>query len=237
MSRHLKGAIVEWVEHPKTKRRTPLRLDKRTMTFFGREHDEEAQTEPFSSKDGDEVRRWLLEQLKHTQDGESLEWLPVVKIKIEGRDWYGYRDQPEHRSESVELTLDRYWIALTHDQREWRQLVWNACIDDSVGFIADAERYAESRRYGDGPKSQNLSDDTKPFRLPQLSHQGEDCVLLYTPELWAALQSIAEMIKTARENLEKLVGTKTGVARLLEVGRNPLMLTEGGKDDAPPATA
>lgn len=29
-----KGAVVEWVEHPVTKRRAPIRLDKSRMTFF-----------------------------------------------------------------------------------------------------------------------------------------------------------------------------------------------------------
>ena len=59
----LKGAIVEWVEHDKTKRRAPIRLDKRNMTFFAREDDTDFRKEPFQSKDGGEVRRWLKHRL------------------------------------------------------------------------------------------------------------------------------------------------------------------------------
>ncbi len=38
----LKGAVVEWVEHPQTKRRAAIRLFKPTMTFFATEREDEA---------------------------------------------------------------------------------------------------------------------------------------------------------------------------------------------------
>jgi len=43
------GAIVEWVEHPVTKRRAPIRLDKGRMTFYARENDNDVTSEPFST--------------------------------------------------------------------------------------------------------------------------------------------------------------------------------------------
>lgn len=227
--KHLKGAIVKHVEHTVTKRTGVIRLDKRHMWFFARENDLDLLTEPYAAKDGGDVEAWLLLQLKHTSADNNMEWIPVVAIEHGGDSHHYYRDSSQQeQSESIDVTLKRYFIGLTRDEREWRKLDWEECDPASSTCIPDNERYAASRKYGIGPKGDRSSFE-KPFRLPHFTERGsgDKIVVAFAPELWAGLVLIVKQIKLARENIAKLVGTKEGVATLAEIGtgRTPLLLT------------
>lgn len=228
--RNLKGAIVERVEHHKTKRQGVVRLDKGSMTFFAWENDNDRQVEPFTSSSGAEVRRWLLDQLARTTDGMRLDWVPVVEIEQgEGRTYYSRHQQD--LDESLAFTASRYFIALTLDKREWRRLKWEECDPESPAALAEQDRYAASTKYDEGPKSKELNRYTKAFTLPHFSDRGHSAkvVLPYTHELWAGLCLVAQHVADSRKMLSEVLGTRQGVARLAEIGagRAQLLLTPG----------
>lgn len=229
--RHLKGAIVEWVEHSKTKRRAAIRLDRGSMTFWARADEADLQSEPYTSQKGSEVRAWLLKQLAFTTDENIMEWVPVVKIEHGGERRHRYRDEAQTFGDSLSVEIDRFYLGLTRDQREWRKLRWESCDPTSLTVVPENERYAASDRYAEGPKSEKLNKvygTEKPFRLPSFKdkYQGEETVIPYTPELWAGLLLIVEQMERSRKTLRELVGTKAGIARLAEVGAGhvPLQL-------------
>ncbi len=230
--RHMRGAIVEKVESRKTHRTGVIRLDKRSMEFWARADDTDTTQEPFVSKDGREVRAWLLKQLDRTSEADRLEWIPVVQVSYGGESSHRYRE--DHTTgHSLKVEMDRYWLALTHDKREWRKLPWDSCDPDSPVVVPENDRYAASRRYAEGPASQSLGENTKAFRLPSFKssyYSGRDTVLEYTPELWKGLLAVIEAIKTARGTIEQMLGTKQGVAVVAEIGAGKAqLLLQSGK--------
>lgn len=225
MSRHWKGAIIERVEHPKTKRCGVVRLDKGSMTFFAREDDTDARIDPFHSDDGSAVRSWLLKQLGRTTGENNLTWVAVIEIDVgEGGSYYDRDDDDEDtkRQASMKVEITRYWIALTKDQREWRKLKWNEANPDSPTCIPDDERYASSENYRDGPKADpnKIRYGHGVFRLPSFANKrgGGETVLPYTIELWAALAEIVENVKASRKTLNDLLMTKEGLGTLHQIG-------------------
>lgn len=235
MSRSYKGAVVQKVVHPKTKREGVIRLDKRTMTFFAREFDAEYTTEPFASTNGTEVERWLMEQLKRTAGDNNLEWIPVIEVETGGASHHYYRDDSkENHKEDIGLRIKRYYIALTRDEREWRVLKWEEVDENSVTCVPDNEKYAASRNYALGPKSPQLTNYTRAFKLPDYADKRDDHMTVkvaYTPELWAGLKQIIATLKMARKQIKELVGTKKGneAVVLIGEGKTPLLLTSGDK--------
>jgi len=230
--RTLKGQVVEKVEHQTTKRVGVLRLHKPSMTFFARENDNEVDEPPFKSKDGREVRNWLLEQLARTTAANNLDWLPVVKITHGGTESHRYRDMEEFNGESLEVEFDRFFIALTNDQREWRKLPWSSCDPESSTMLADEQRYAASNKYAEGPKSPNLSSYNRPFQLPHFEGRKDgEVVLRWTPELWEGLLKIVKQIRAARKLIATTVGTKDGLAELTALGaaKKQFLLSPGIK--------
>jgi len=228
MATTLRGGIVEWVEHRVTKRRAPIRLDKGRMMFWARPVDGDETVKPFSSTEGRKVRDWLMEQLARTTEADRLEWVPVIAINHE-RDRHGYyREEPEVKQADLSLKVERYWIALTKDEREWRKLAWAACDPRSSGCVPDNDRYSQSSEYDYGPKSDQLSYHTKPFILP--SYRGsrrarESTVLPYTAELWAGLLLLIKQIKSSGKTLEDLVGSKAGMEVMMELGAGTKVLS------------
>lgn len=241
MAHHLKGAVVERVTHPKTLRESVIRLDKRSMTFYAWEVDQDTTRDPYQSKDGAEVRHWLMEQLKHTTDAGNLEWVPVVKVEYGGSPRHRYRDETEIEGQEVSITVDRFYLALTRDKREWRRLDWRQCASDSATAIPEAERYAASSKHGMGPKH---PDAQKPgylrrevFTLPSFSdgYESATAYFPYTTELWTGLTLLVEQVKQVRQAIGKIVGSKQGLTRLAEIGagRQPLLLTPPQKAEEP----
>lgn len=230
--KHLRGAIVERVEHPITHRKSNLRLDRRSMWFFAREDESDPRAEPFAAKDGDKVRAWLLEQLSRTSAAEALEWQPVIEIEHGGDSHHYFRDDSkQEHSESLSVKAKRYWIALTHDQREWRKLKWEEADEESSTCIAAPDRYSASSKYADGPKADSAGTyaSHRIFRLPSFDekHDGSKVVIAFTPEIWLALQQICGHLKAMRQTLGELVGTKKGVAVLAEIGSGKSQLLLG----------
>lgn len=233
-NRHLRGAIIEHIEHPKTKRVGVIRLDKKRMMFYARENDADAMTEPFANANGFLVKQWLLEQLKFSTDAQNMDWQPVISISSEGeRDRYSYRDQKEYHGESIEVKIDRYYIGLTRDERQWLKLSWAECDPKSTSHVPENERYGVALKYGIGPKSPDISDHNKPFRFPSFKdgYRRDESILPYTPELWAALTEILETLARSRETLKNLITTKAGIETLKTVGAGkiPLLLAAGSE--------
>lgn len=231
--RHIKGPIVEKVEHPQTKRVGVIRLYKGSMSFFARETDGDPQQPPFVHKDGGKVREWLLQQLARTTEGAGLEWLPVVEIVHGGERRHRYRDETQAHGESMALEFRRYFIALTLDKREWRRLPWESADPESATALADAERWAASDHYDKGPRHPRVLEGgaypTKAFRLPHFSdnYNGQKVVIAYTPDLWRGLLMVNAQIAASRKALERFVGTKDGVAMVAELGAGTRQLLLG----------
>lgn len=228
-----RGAVVEKVESRVTKRTGVVRLDKRSMTFFAREVDTDFPTQPFASKDGATVRNWLQTQLDRTSAADRLDWVPVVEVKAGGEGGHHYyRDDKQEHEQSLSITINRYYLALTHDEREWRKLQWEACDPKSVGNVPENDRYAQSHKYGEGPKTQNPGE--KPFILPSYKphRYSGGTVLHYTPELWKGLLLIVKQIEAQRKLLAELIGTKDGIAGVAEIGagRQTLRLSPPKED-------
>lgn len=233
---HLKGAIIQWVEHPTTKRKAPIRLDKRSMTFFAREDDSDPSVDPFSSKDGAAVEAWLYERLKYTTAENNMEWVPAIHVTWGGETEHQYRDQQQLHGESVEVTIDRVWLGLTRDRVEWRTLRWSQGDPDHADCVPENERYAQSSHHALGPKSPALHDTRlgrreKPFRLPSYGYgyRTRHAWLPYTDELWQGLLMVVAAIKHSRKSLADLLGTKAGIETVSAVGagQQPLQLMAG----------
>lgn len=232
MRRDLRGAIVEKIEHRVTKRTGVIRLDKRSMTFFAREDDANPLIEPFASKNGAEVKNWLKTQLSHTTVQDQLEWIPVIRIENDSEPRHRYRDQAQLHGEKLDVDFERFYVALTRDEREWRRLPWEACNPDSTGFIEENDRYAQSHRHYCGPKHDSVIRGLdKPFRLP--SFDGDKATVKYTPELWQGLLLILKQITGARETLTQMIGTKSGIETVAEIGagKTPLLLAAPAKGE------
>lgn len=236
MPRHLKGAIVEWVEHDKTKRRAPIRLDKSSMTFFAREDDTDVTKEPFASKDGGDVRRWLKQRLALTTNENNIEWQPVIKVKHGGEPAHRYREMEEFNGESIEVEIDRLWMGLTRDGYEWRTLRWVQADPESPACVPENERYAVSSKHGLGPKNPRLREAgtrEEAFRLPSFEtrYGGSTAYLRYTPELWQGLLVIVRTIAESRKTLKDLLGTNKGIEQVAAIGagRQQLLLNPAKK--------
>lgn len=241
MRNQRKGAIIERVEHHTTKRTGVIRLDKRGMWFFAREVDGDVNSPPFESKDGSAVREWLMKQLARTTADDRLEWLPVVKIEYGGEKKGRYRDESQVHGESMELEVNRFYIALSKDKREWRKLTWEECEPNSSTVLPENDRYAASERFRDGPRAEQQGyRKPDPFRLPQFNDGGgygdSTTYLPFTADLWRGLLQVCKQIAAARSTLKELVGTKQGVGVLGEIGagKSQLLLAAGPqrKDDS-----
>lgn len=242
-----KGAVVEKVVHHKTKREGVVRLDKGHMMFYARAVDTDVHTPSFADKDGTKVRAWLLGELGRTSEKDRLDWLPVVTVKIGGnRHGRYFRDDDEEYGHAIDLTFKRFYIALTLDGREWRELPWRACQPRSTGHVPPNDRYGESSRFASGPKSTEAERQAagfhgqRVFRLPSYAERSGgdgEATLAYTEGLWTALQAIDAQLHAARKTLGAMIGDTEGVAFLTEIGegKKPFLLMkpkEEGSDDA-----
>lgn len=238
--RRFKGAIVQTVRDERTKREAPMRLDKSDMTFWAM-----AGSEPsspyFQSKDGGEVELWLERELAKTSENDRLVWFPVVEVAVrdDNHGWSRPRTKDNDITTGFSVDVERYFIALTRDEREWRRLDWEQCDDDSPGCVPPNDRYAQSHNYAKAPKHELFKPGAttygvrdKPFVLPSMAKLGSGAksVLPYTPELWAGLLQVVQRIDAERAALDKLTGTKAGLDVLAKVGAGTLPLRIGAGD-------
>jgi Ni/Co efflux regulator RcnB len=121
-ARHRKGAVVEKVTHPDTQRTAPIRLDKGSMVFFAELGEGPSYTSA-ESKDGREVRDWLMYHLAKSTAEQRLEWIPVVHVD-DSLDSYRYGDDDDDaasmKKAECSVKIERFFLALTHDKKEWR---------------------------------------------------------------------------------------------------------------------
>lgn len=223
--RRFKGARVTKVTHYKTKREGWVMLDKADMTFWATAGEGDSALY-FESKDGREVERWLETNLGKALETDRLEWKPVAKVKIKTNSWREEEDGVE-----FEIEIDRYWVALTKDRREWRHLPWDACDPESSTMVADLDRFGQSTFHGKGPKHEACLDSTarpswqtkeKPMVFPHMT--GDVSYVWWTPELWAGLNEIIAQVKSARAALKQMLGTKAGLETVTQVGAGKLPL-------------
>jgi hypothetical protein len=214
------GAVVETIVHPKTKREARMRLDKRTMWFHVTIGDGEAR-EYFESKDGTAVRQWAMGRLALTTDETKLDWKAVIEVAVSGSEsWRTRYDSPSKRDESVKISINRYWVALTSDETEWRSIQWEQGDDDSPTAIEPALRYAQSREFWPGPKSKKIGSGfhmQKPFTIPYFDGGGKS-YLPYDPMLWAGLVEMCDTVKRAMDTMQNIIQSKRGMATLKAVG-------------------
>jgi len=236
-----KGAIVERVRNDKTRREGVVRLDKSSMTFFARvpdnaaAHDRPAMME---SKDGSEVARWLREQLAKSTASELLTWLPVVEVSVSEPGYYYGRDRSATRA-GFEVTLARFYLALTADKSEWVRLSWEEADAESVAALRPEDRVASSKKFRAGPGNAKATETRtaygdKIMRALPFFDNGTN-YLPHSVELWAGLVQIVETVNAAEAHIRHLVGTKAGLAQLLDDGVKRLAAgpvpTTSGEDD------
>lgn len=230
MPKAWRGAVVEKVVHPKTKRSGVVRLDTRSMTFWAREVDTDTRLPVYSNASGDAVRSWLMEQLARSTAADLLEWEPVIEIEYGAGDPYSrYEAGPGAR---IEIGFTRYYLALTKDKAAWRKLSWAEGDPKSAGALDPLDRFAASTEYGRGPKAPQRHQWDTPFTLPNFregGRRGNKAVVRYTPELWAGLSEVVTMVERAGNIIADLVGTKQGVAQLATGGLAGVKLLGKGK--------
>jgi Ni/Co efflux regulator RcnB len=235
-ARHRKGAVVEKVTHPDTQRTAPIRLDKGSMVFFAELGEGPSYTSA-ESKDGREVRDWLMYHLAKSTAEQRLEWIPVVHVD-DSLDSYRYGDDDDDaanmKKAECSVKIERFFLALTHDKKEWRVLTWAECADDSATQLADDDRYTASKKFRDGPAVETVSrfrDREKAFGLPyfEKGSHGGSTYLRYTPELWAGLVAVVDRVEETRRQLRVLVSTKKGIESVFALGsgNGALMLGAG----------
>lgn len=240
MTQKRSGSRIETFTHRKTGRSADVRLEKRSGLFFA-----EIPVGPgippdtTESRDVREVRNWLEEKLATTTNDFVLDWQPVVEVAHSDGDrgW----SRRETNDAGVRVYFERYWIALTPDQTEWRKLAWEHGDEEHSGYLEPEHRYAASERYRPGPEGERrterewrrgFKEADKVFKIPFFEpNPGGDprSYLPYTPALWAGLEGILAAIKDARAGVAKLIGTKAGLAVLNEIGsgKATLQLTSG----------
>lgn len=231
MSDRERGAIVEKVEHPQTKRTAEIRLNKRNMEFSCVIGDLSKE-----SKDGGEVKRWALATLKQ-KEKIVLDWKPVIRAKVKGGDakWYREEEGSQEKNAEIEIEADRFWIALASkdaDRNEvWRWIKWVLNDPESGAAKSPEDLFGESkifrkpepRDYGE----QSAAEKRGWLRLPEISHG--HYLLEYTPELWAGLTHVIDVVENEAAVLDRLLNTKQGRESLVAIGlgTQQLQLTAG----------
>lgn len=232
------GRVVEHQKNEKTKREGVVRLDAKAMMFFSRIPDEvktaDIKTKHFyfESRDGNEVKRWLRAELAKADIDKPLQWLPVISVEVSTDDTNWHRrhrsERTEQREESVQVTIDRYYLALSLDKTEWVTLTWAQLDKEETEFVAEEDRIAASRHYGHGPKyvtGRDHYNDPEIFTLPSVS--GSQSYVPYTDDLWAGLTQVVENIANTRATIAKLLGTKKGLLMIAEIGAGAKRLSAG----------
>lgn len=236
-----KGSIVERVRDDKTRREGIIRLDKGSMTFFARIPDDAPPSERpamMESKDGGAVKDWLVKELKKTTANELLDWMPVVQVEVAEPGYYYGRETRTRAGFKVHIA--RYYLALTRDRREWLKLKWEQADEESVAVLPPEDRVASSEKFRSGPGGEEKS--------AVRSHHGDRIMrglpffdsntnyLPYTPEAWAGLLNVIDTVNTAEKNIRELVGTKKGLAMLMDNGvkqlnAGPVAVVGNGEED------
>lgn len=224
--------------HPATGRVADIRVDKGTGKFACAIGD--MKIESMSLPD---VEKWASDLLKQPEHRE-LEWMPVIQASLDeghaGR--YGYRGDKDNsdRTSEIKVRAMRFWIALADkdpDQKEvWRKLKWVEGADNDPACIAVEDRFSRSTifrephggsGYYDGDAS--VARQKGWVRLPEVSNG--TYLIQHTPEIWAGIQHVLDVVQNEIEVLNELFKTKTGHAKLVAIGlgKEPLMLQAGEK--------
>lgn len=221
-SRVRKGAIVDRVTDVTTGRDGVVRLDKSRMIFFAELGNEREETYTSAeSTDGGAVKRWLAAHLARTAITDRLQWIPVIEINDSSNEdsSYGRRHEKGLRARcSVEI--ERYYLALTLDQRQWKKLAWEQCDADSPGRLSDDEMYGSSADFRPGPKAEDTRHRAA-FSLPWFkgdSYYGREIIVAYTPELWDGFRAVVAAIEGSRATLADMISSKKGIATIAAVG-------------------
>lgn len=189
--------------------------------------------ETFEDRDGSKVRAWLSEHLKVSTDDFVLDWKPVVELTVTKGRMRSYGRDKDHEA-GLMLKFERYWLALTPTKDEWRKIAWELGDPESPSALEPNECYPQSERFRDGPNMPKVERPSwhwrdRPFRLPYFEGDSNEPThyIEYTPEVWAGLLEVLRVIENARVAIGEIVGTKTGLVTLAEVGAGkiPLMLS------------
>lgn len=222
--------------HPATKRSADIRIDKDTGKFACAIGDMKIESLSLP-----EVEKWARDILKQPESRE-LKWLPVIQAHVdEGRyGSYGFRGDKDSSERRAELTINarRYWIALAdrdpNEKEVWRQLSWVEGDDSDPGCCKPEDRFARSRIFREpiadsGYRSSEMSVAKQKgwVRLPEVEQR--TYWIEYTPELWAGIQHVIDVVEHEQSVLHELFKTKAGHAKLVAIGlgKEPLLLGAG----------
>jgi hypothetical protein len=166
----------------------------------------------------------------------TLEWHPVVNLKVEEPGVGGYRSRGEESDNeaSIQLSFDRFYISQSPAGATFK-VKWD--VEEEYRKIemdpfTISERYhgryrSQRDSYGNEPKPDKLKLVTLPLRAP-IKTNSDSYLMAWTPELWNQLEGIAEGIKRMRQTLGKMITSKEGILQLSAgTQAKPLQLTVG----------
>lgn len=235
--RHRRGSgysKFKTIEHPVTKRTADIKVDKR-HGFFRCEIGEASKESQTLSV----VESWAMALIAKAEK-RVLDWKPVIRAHVEAADRFGYRrdtGRPENdgRGAQVKIVAERFYIALAEkdgDDREWwRELQWKQGDPESSGSLAPEDRWAMSQEFRKPSESMYSGETHKSrkgwVRLPEVSDGSY--LIAYTPEVWAGLQHVIDVIEKESDIVKALLTTSKGLAKLAAIGEGTqqLQLTSG----------
>lgn len=236
MGRERKGAIVERIKNPKTKREGVLRMEKGSFMFFCRLPDEELTAENshsreyFESKDAAEVKSWIQERIKKSEKKHRLDWKPVIQVDFDRPDTGGRRRRDDEQREiRISAEMTRFYVALSQDRTQWLKLDWDNVDPSSATALDEDDRLSHAENFRKGPAAKKeesyYSRTVKPFTLPLI--EGDRSYVAFTEELWAGLNEVMDTLERSAVTLVEMLGTKKGLAAIADVGAGLKRLGSG----------
>lgn len=164
-------------------------------------------TESFTSKDGAQVELWAVEAMKGIA---SLNWVPVIFVfdASDGVGSYNYGGR-ELQRHTIQLDVCRYYLA---------QLP-NGAVVQSDWETKPKERNARNHVWHWVEAVEGVPAKLEDLPLREDSFH----ILPYSEELWLSLNKVCAGIDTLADQLNELVGTDKGRAKLALIGERLLL--------------
>lgn len=232
--KHSRGySKFKTIEHPQTKRTAEIKVDKR-MGWFRCEIGDASK----ESKNLTEVEMWA-NGLLGKSEKKALDWIPVIKADVDedSRGHYRRDGDNDMRGVGVKISASRFYIAMSsrdpNGRETWRTLNWAQCDPDSPDRLPEEQFWEMSTKFREPSESDwhGVTPAQKKglVRLPEVN--GGNYLLKYTPDLWAGIQHVIDVVERESKVLDKLFSTKDGRETLGKIGTQPelLRLTDGAK--------
>ena len=211
---------IDTFEHPKFRVKIPIALDKESGKFQA-----EYQGKYFSSPTLEKIKADIY---AFVQRMVSLEWVPVISVHLNGgsrsitdvindslHNDATYQRKHQLTSGSLQMVAKRFWIAQRSDGvwmycEEWDSRDWEAeGVNRDDSFLGSSDRRQNSREWHVARDGFQL-----PYVVEESFRDGHTHYLPYSENVWAALNSIADRTGELFSQLNQLVATDEGRARL-----------------------